>query len=165
MTDWRWLRRMILRLRTLFQRDRIERELEEEFQFHIEQRTEMEMARGLSRQEARFAALHAMDGMEQHKEECRDMRRVNYIDDLLRDLRYAGRNLRRSPGFATLTIVIMALGIGGNTAVFSLVNQILLHPPGISEPQRVVVVRTKYVKLNLDFELASPTRPCRCTRK
>ncbi len=84
------------------------------------------------------------------------MRRVNYIDDLLRDLRYEGRNLRRSPGFATLTVVIMALGIGGNTAVFSLVNQILLHPPGVSEPQRIVVVRTKYANLNLDLELASP---------
>lgn len=69
------------------------------------------------------------------------MRRVNYIDDLVRDLRYAGRSLRLSPGFTTLTVLIMALGIGGNTAVFSLVNQILLHPPGVSEPQRIVVVR------------------------
>jgi len=97
-----------------------------------------------------------MDGMEQHKEECRDMRRVNYIDQLLRDLRYAGRSLLRSPGFTMLAVAIMALGIGGNTAVFSLVNQLLLHPPGISEPQRIVVLRTRYDKLNLDFELASP---------
>src|SRR5216684_3140408 len=140
MTDWRWLRRMILRLRTLFQRDRIERELEEEFQFHVEQRTEMEMARGLSRQEARFAALHAMDGMEQHKEECRDMRRVNYIDDLLRDLRYEGRNLRRSPGFATLAVLIMALGIGANTAVFSVVNTVLLKPLSFRDPDRIVTL-------------------------
>ena len=156
MPDSRWFRQLTLRLRTLFQRNRVERELEEEFQFYIEQRIELEIARGLSPEEARSVALRAMDGVEQRKEECRDMRRVNYIDDLLRDLRYAGRNLRRSPGFATLAVVIMALGIGGNTAVFSLVNQILLHPPGISEPQRIVVVRMKYDKLNLDFELASP---------
>src|SRR6266571_6199891 len=102
MLEWRWLRRLALRLRTLFQRDRVDRELEEEFQFHIEQRTELEIARGLSPEEARYAALRAMDGVQQRKEECRDMRRVNYVDDLLRDLRYTGRNLQRSPGFATL---------------------------------------------------------------
>jgi predicted permease len=156
MTDWRWLRQTILRLRTLFHRDLVERELEEEFRFHVENRIEMEMARGLSPEEARSAALRAMDGMEQRKEECRDMRRVNYMDHLWHDLRYAGRNLRRSPGFTVLAVAIMALGIGGNAAVFSLVNQILLHPPGISEAQRIVVLRTKYEKLNLDFELASP---------
>src|SRR5436309_7640541 len=139
---------MTLRLRTLFLRNRVERELEEEFQFHIERRIELEIARGLSPEEARSAALRAMDGVQQRKEECRDMRGVNYIDDLLRDLRYAGRDLRRSPGFATLVILIMALGIGANTAVFSLVNQILLHPPGVSDPQRIVVMRPKHSKLN-----------------
>jgi hypothetical protein len=156
MTEWRWLRQMTLRLRALFLRGRVERELEEEFRFHLESRIEMEMARGLSPEEARSAAVRAMDGMEQHKEECRDRRRVNCIDDFLRDLRHAGRSLRRSRGFAALAVVIMALGIGGNTAVFSLVNQLLLHPPGVSEPQRIVVLRMKYDKLNLDLEQASP---------
>src|ERR1700678_2946582 len=99
MLETRWLRRATLRLRTLFHRERVEQELEEEFQFHLERRIELEIARGLCPARARLAALRAMDGMEQRKEECRDMRRVNYIDDLLRDLRYAGRNLRRSPGF------------------------------------------------------------------
>jgi predicted permease len=101
------------------------------------------------------ARLHAMDGIEQHRKEYPNMRPVNYIDDLLRDLRHAGRSLRRSLGFAALAVVIMALGIGGNTAVFSLVNQVLLRPSGVSEPQRILVVRTKYQKLNLDFEMAS----------
>lgn len=96
MPDSRWLGQTILRLRTLFQRNRVERELEEEFQFHIEQRVQIEIARGLSPEEARSVALRAMDGLEQRKEECRDTRRVNYIDDLLRDLQYPGRNLRRS---------------------------------------------------------------------
>ncbi len=89
MGNWRWFHQTILRLRTLLQRDRVERELEEEFQFHLEQRTALEIARGLSPAEAQSAALRAMDGIEQRKEECRDMRRVNYIDDLLRDLQYA----------------------------------------------------------------------------
>src|SRR6266567_7411121 len=117
MLDWRWFRRLTLRLRTLFQRNRVEGELEEEFQFHIEQRSELEIAKGLSPEEARSIALRAMDGVDQRKEECRDMRRMNYVDDLMRDLRYAGRAMRRNPGFAALAVLIMALGVGANTAV------------------------------------------------
>src|ERR1700686_5750772 len=129
---------MILRLRTLFQRSRVERELDEELRFHIEQRTALEIARGSSPAEARSAALRAMEGTERCKEECRDMRRVNYIDDLLRDLRHAGRSLRRSPGFAALSVLIMAFGIGANTAVFSVVNAVLLRPLAYRDPDRIV---------------------------
>src|SRR5260370_8155379 len=104
MPDWRWFRQMTLRLRTLFQRNRVERELEEEFQFHIEQRIELEIARGLSPEDARSAALRAMDGVQLRKEECRDMRRVNYVDDLLPHLHYPDPNLRLTPAFSPLPI-------------------------------------------------------------
>jgi predicted permease len=140
MSEWRWIRRMILRLRTLFLRDRVERELEEELRFHIERRIEVEVAGGLSPEEARRVALRAMDGLENRKEECRDMRRVNFIDDLSRDIRYAGRSLRRSPGFTVLVVVIVALGIGANTAVFSVVNAVLLKPLSLHNPDRIVTL-------------------------
>ena len=145
-----------LRLRSLARRTEVDHELDEEFRFHLDQVIEENLAAGMAEDEARRSALRTIGGISQLQEECRDMRRVNYIDDMLRDLRHAGRNLLRSRGFSILAVLIMALGIGANTAVFSLVNQILLHPPGVSEPQRIVVVRTKYAKLNLDLDSSSP---------
>src|SRR5260370_4354711 len=129
-----------LRLRSLFRRGEVERELEDEIRFHLDQLTEEDITAGVPPTEARSAALRKIGGISQFQEECRDMRRVNYIDDLLRDLHYAGRNLRRSPGFATLAVLIMALGVGANTAVFSVVNTVLLKPLSFRDPDRIVTL-------------------------
>src|SRR5262245_58202370 len=93
-----WFYTLPLRLRSLFRKGRVERELDEELRYHVERRTEEYEARGLPPDEARRAALVELGGLESRKEECRDARRVRLHEDLGQDLRYGLRMLRRSPG-------------------------------------------------------------------
>src|SRR5678815_3557821 len=99
-----WFYTVPLRLRSLFRRDQVEAELDEELRYHLERQIEVNIANGMSEEEARYAALRAMHGLDQRKEECRDMRRLNLIEIMWRDLRYAIRQLRKNLGFACTTI-------------------------------------------------------------
>jgi predicted permease len=138
--EWRWLRRLTLRLRTLLHRDRLEQELADEFQFHVEQRMVLEIARARSPEEARRLALLAMDGIDQKKEECRDMRRTQLVEHLMQDIRYGCRSLMRSPGFATAVLMSLALGIGANTAIFSIIDKLLLESLPVERPRELVML-------------------------
>src|SRR5262245_41147166 len=121
----RWLYKFPQRLRSLFLRKRVEQELDDELQFHLDRKIEELTKTGLSPDEARYVALKDMRGLEQRKEERRDTRQLHFVDDVVRDVRHGLRNLRKNPAFAIVAVVTLALGIGANTTIFTLLDPIL----------------------------------------
>jgi macrolide transport system ATP-binding/permease protein len=137
----RWHYKLPLRLRSLFRKNNAETDLSEELQFHLQNQIHEYVAQGMDRQEARHAAFRSLGGVEQIKEECRDARKVNLVDNFLQDVRFGLRMLRRSPGFSILAILCLTLGIGANAAVFSWVEGILFRPyPLVSHQERLLAL-------------------------
>jgi predicted permease len=137
----RWTYKLPLRLRSLLWKQRADVELEEELEFHVQAQTAAYAAQGMGAEEARYAALRSMGGVTQIKEECREMRRVNFFDNFGQDLRFGFRMLVRNPGFSAMAVLCLTLGIGANAAVFSWIEGLLLRPfPAVARQERLVVV-------------------------
>jgi hypothetical protein len=128
-------------LRALLRRAQVERELDEELRYHIDRQTDQNIRLGMNPEEARYAARKAFGGMEQAKERSRDARGARWVEDLWQDLRYGSRMLMKQPSFTLIAVITLALGIGANTAVFSLVDAFMLRQLPAPDPERLVFVR------------------------
>jgi len=136
----RFVYKLPLRFRSLFRRTGVEHELSEELRFHFENQVKESIAQGMTPGEARYAALRELGGVEQIKEECRDMRRVSFVENFVQDIRYAFRMLAKSPGFTAVVILSLALGIGANTAIFSLIDAVMLKMLPVRQPEQLALL-------------------------
>ncbi len=136
----RYLSIFVLRMRSVFRKRTVERELEKELQLHFDELSAEFRAQGLSAEDAAFAARRAMGGVSQAAEQCRDQRRTAFWDRAMQDLKYSMRALRANPVFTSIGILSLALGIGANTLMFSVVRSILLRPLPYREPAQLVSI-------------------------
>ncbi|HJZ94868.1 MAG TPA: ABC transporter permease, partial [Candidatus Solibacter sp.] len=137
----RWLDIVRLRLRSLLRRGAVERELDRELRFHLDQEIEKNVNTGMAPSAARSAALRRLGGIAQVQEECRDVRRTTFIEGALRDLQCAVRMLRKSPAFALAAVATLALGIGANTAIFQLLDAVRLRSLPVRDPHGLALIQ------------------------
>ncbi|MBO0724331.1 MAG: ABC transporter permease [Blastocatellia bacterium] len=134
------LNKLKLRVRALFFKSKMEDELQAELRFHLEREIEENIVRGMTPEDARYTALRSFGGVERVKEESRDARGVRLLEEIWHDFRFGARMLLKQPGFTLIAVITLALGIGANTAIFSVVNAVLLNAVPYYEPQRLLWV-------------------------
>jgi putative ABC transport system permease protein len=150
---------MRIRLRSwaqaIFRRSRLENDMDEELGFHIETYAEDLMRKGVSREEALRRARVEFGGVERTKEECRDARGMSLIESVIQDLHFGLRVLRKNPAFTAVAVLTLGLGIGATTAIFCIVNTVLLKPLAVEEPSRLVDVQEEWRGLFPDLSVGN----------
>src|SRR6266446_801105 len=134
------LRKLTSYVRALLHKDKVEHDMDRELRFHLEMEIEENVRRGMSLLEARRDALVRFGGVEKFKEECRDVRGAPLIESLLQDVRYGARILLRNPGFTLVAVLTLGLGIGANTAIFSVIYGVLMRPLPYKAGNQLVIV-------------------------
>ena len=148
---------LLFRFRSLLRRSTVEKELDDELRFHLEHQVEKHIRSGLTREQAVRRSRIEFGGTEQVREDCREARGVTFIEILAQDIRYGLRIFRRNPGFTAVVVGTLALGIGANTAIFSLINAALLKMLPVRNPEQLVQFTTNSPTMGINDAFSYPT--------